>query len=289
MAAMDVVDTLRHQQGIADRELDGEGRRERLLKRLRELYSAQGIEVSDAVLMEGIDALEQERFVYQATPANWQTKLAHLWVSRTRWGKPIGFITLLGALFYGIYFVTDVLPENQLRNQLPEQIQAINQQIEAVAKNPEVVNSAQERTEIALRALELDDLEQSQKITQELQELLAQLERTYLIRVILRRGEMSALWRVSELNEAGRNYYLIVEAVDQNNQVVSLSVLNEETNKRKKVTTWGLRVNEETFLRIAADKKDDGIIQANKIGEKKRGYLKPTFSVATTGGTITEW
>ena len=44
MAAMDVVDTLRHEQSIAERELDSQGRRERLLQRLRELYTAQGIE-----------------------------------------------------------------------------------------------------------------------------------------------------------------------------------------------------------------------------------------------------
>jgi len=66
MAAMDVVDTLRHDQSIAERELDGQERRNRLLERLRELYSAQGIEVPDHVLEEGIDALEQERFKYQA-------------------------------------------------------------------------------------------------------------------------------------------------------------------------------------------------------------------------------
>jgi len=30
MAAMDVVDTLRHDQSLAERELDGDGRRERL-------------------------------------------------------------------------------------------------------------------------------------------------------------------------------------------------------------------------------------------------------------------
>jgi len=84
MAAMDVVDTLRHEQGIAERELDSEGRRERLLNRLRDLYQAQGIEVSDRILEEGINALEEERFEYVGVESNWQTKLAHVWVSRYR-------------------------------------------------------------------------------------------------------------------------------------------------------------------------------------------------------------
>jgi len=72
MAAMDVVDTLRHEQGIAERELDTQGRRERLLKRLRDLYQAQGIEVSDRVLKEGIDALEQKRFEYVPVNPSWR-------------------------------------------------------------------------------------------------------------------------------------------------------------------------------------------------------------------------
>ena len=95
MAAMDVVDTLRHQAGIAERELDGEGRRERLLLRLRELYHAQGIDVPDHVLQEGIDALEQERFQYHPVAKSWRTRVAGAWVSRKRWVPPVSILTVL--------------------------------------------------------------------------------------------------------------------------------------------------------------------------------------------------
>jgi len=89
--------------------------------------------------------------------------------------------------------------------------------------------------------------------------------------------------------ENGLNYYLIVEAIDKRNNVVAVDVLNEENNKRQRKKVWGLRVNETTFQKIAADKRDDGIIQNNKVGQKTLGYLKPTFNIATTGATITEW
>ena len=63
MLAMDVVDTIRHRQLIVERELDAAGRRERLIERLREIYTAQGIEVTDAALAAGVDALEQQQLL----------------------------------------------------------------------------------------------------------------------------------------------------------------------------------------------------------------------------------
>jgi hypothetical protein len=50
-----------------------------------------------------------------------------------------------------------------------------------------------------------------------------------------------------------------------------------------------LRVDEDTFQRIAADKRDDGIIQQAVVGRKRRGELDPRYSVATTGAAILEW
>ena len=71
MLAMDVVDTLRHNQDLVARELNGEARETQLIDKLRELYHQQGIEVSDAILREGVAALGESRFVYtppQARP-----------------------------------------------------------------------------------------------------------------------------------------------------------------------------------------------------------------------------
>jgi hypothetical protein len=48
-------------------------------------------------------------------------------------------------------------------------------------------------------------------------------------------------------------------------------------------------VDEDTFQRVAADKRDDGIIQQAVVGMKRRGELEAQYSVATTGATITDW
>lgn len=289
MAAMDVVDTLRHQQGIAERELDGEGRRARLLERLREMYRGQGIEVPDRVLEEGIDALEQERFQYKPVPRSWRTKLAHIWVSRGRWGKPVGFLSVVGSLFYGVYFATDVLPERQLQSNLPKQVQTQLSSINALAKNPSVVEEATQSASRANSAIDAGEFDKAQAVLANMQSVKEQLSQSYEIRVVSDPERDSGFFRRPPNNPSGRNYYLVVEAVDANNQVVELTILNQENNRAARKKSWGLRVNEQTFYKVVADKKDDGIIQGNIVGKKAVGYLKPTFSIPTTGATITEW
>jgi hypothetical protein len=289
IAAMDVVDTLRHQRGIAAREMDSQGRQERLLERLKKMYTAQGIDVPDHVLQEGIDALEQERFEYQPVTRDWRTKISSMWVSRNRWGKPVGFLVVLASLFTGIYVVTDVLPGRALRSELPKSIRMTMESIEKIANDNVVVEQAKFQAQNAATALSDDDLDRAQKIEQNLKKIDQGLKTVYSVIVISRQGEDSGVWRIPDINEASRNYYLIVEAVDDENNVKQLEILNEETNKRSMAKTWGIRVSEETFFKIAADKKDDGIIQGNKVGEKRLGDLAPTFSIPTTGGTITDW
>ena len=289
MAAMDVVDTLRHQAGIAERELDGEGRRERLLLRLRELYHAQGIDVPDHVLQEGIDALEQERFQYHPVAKSWRTRLAGAWVLRKRWVPPVSILAALIVLLCSVYFFMDVLPERKLRAGIPGALDSSFNTITAIAKDPQIIEQARTRVAQARQALADDELDRAQQIQSEIEALRERLRNYYAIRVVSRQGEMSGVWRIPDINSSSRNYYLIVEAVDRDNRVVAMEILNEETNRRQTVETWGIRVDENTFNRIAADKQDDGIIQDNQVGAKQPGYLEPTFSIQTSGGKITKW
>ena len=289
MVAMDVVDTLRHQQGIAERELDGEARRERLLERLKDMYQAQGIEVPEAVLLEGIQALEEERFSYTPVPRSWRTRIASLWVGRKRWGRPIGLLSAIAAALWGIYFVLEVRPQQQNLEQLPKEIQSTLAAIERQAKNPAIIPQAQQLASSASSALNQNNVSQATEQLSSLKELRERLQQDYVVRIVSRPNENSAVWRIPPNNSNARNYYLIVEAIDGNNRPIEITVVNEENNRTERKKTWGLRVSEDTFYKIASDKQDDGIIQGNKVGVKRAGYLKPEFSVPTTGGTITEW
>ncbi len=53
MLAMDVVDTLRHEQLLVERELASDERDQALIEKVKRMYAAQGLEVSDEVIAAG--------------------------------------------------------------------------------------------------------------------------------------------------------------------------------------------------------------------------------------------
>ena len=57
----------------------------------------------------------------------------------------------------------------------------------------------------------------------------------------------------------------------------------------RSLSEWGLRVEPQVYEQVSQDKQQDGIVNRKTVGFKKRGYLTPEYSVATTGGMITEW
>lgn len=93
---MDVVDTLRRNRRLVERELNVEEREAELLSRLKELYGTQGIEVSDEILKEGVLALREDRFTYKPTPPSFSLRLAKIYIHRRKWGKPL---LLFGGFF----------------------------------------------------------------------------------------------------------------------------------------------------------------------------------------------
>ena len=115
MLAMDVVDTLRHRQDLATRELGTDANERQLIDRLRDIYHQQGIEVPDHILKEGVAALQESRFVYDPPKPGFGASLARLYVGRKTWGKPVGAVLaallVIGMLpfFFGLAIVVPIL------------------------------------------------------------------------------------------------------------------------------------------------------------------------------------
>ena len=285
MLAMDVVDTLRRRRRLVARELDAEGRELDLKQRLRKIYAAQGIEVPDHVLEEGVAALKEERFVYKAPPERLATRLAHLYVSRASWGKWVvgGVAALLLAGL--IYHFTVLAP----RSQLPQRLEALYQSVTEVAESEEAARQADQLYKTTSVALRNGDQEAAQAGLDSLRELRSRLEQAYTLQIVSRPGERSGVWRVPDANPDARNYYIIVEALAADGRPLQVPVVNEETGRTERVSKWGLRVDEDVFRRIAADKQDDGIIQRREFGVKRSGRLQPDYRISTTGAAITRW
>jgi hypothetical protein len=289
MLAMDVVDTLRHQQLLVERELNTEERDTRMMERLRTIYASQGIDVPEHVLEEGVSALKEDRFLYDPPEPAFNTWLARVYVSRGRWAKPLGLtigVLLVVWLGYG-YFVK--WPAEREAAELPSRLQSQYQVLSDQAKGPVARDRSRALLENGNYAMQKDDLPAVRDVIEKMESLQSEIEREYELRIVSRPGERSGVWRIPDANTNARNYYIIVEAVTPEGAPLEIPIVNEEDGKTSRTSKWGLRVPEAVFERIAADKKDDGIIQDKLFGKKRRGFIEPEYSKSTTGSTITSW
>jgi TolA-binding protein len=409
MLAMDVVDTLRHQRSIVERELQSGDREADLIEKLRKIYADQGLDVSDEVIAEGVKAMREERFAYQPPPGGLNTTLARLYVNRGRWAKRVLWLLIAVAAVWAGYRYLYVMPAERGRSRLvqdlksqvsgqKERIVTLTEQINAVTGELEeslrsvpsavlpsarrlsdgarqslasaarqldaaeklgpvagidpnnletyaakiqqrlieqkgIVDRAQNDLESAqaaigsirslgaefndlealraealkaarekgvpekidalynnaLLAVKSGDLETAKTARNALQYTRDMLGQEYTLQIVSRPGTPSGAWRYPVGSNTARNYYLIVEAVSPSGQRLKLPITSEEDGKVRSLSEWGLRVEPQVYEQVRQDKQQDGIVNHKIVGFKKRGYLTPDYTVATTGDTITEW
>jgi len=285
MLAMDVVDTLRRRERLVLRELDEAGREDDLKQRLRRIYAQQGIDVPDHVIEQGVAALREDRFTYKPPQVGIARRLAELYVGRDRWGKWVGggvATAVLAAV--GNYFLF-VAPDRALPQELAER----HTEVVAIAASEYARSLAEQINNTGILALRNDDPAAAKAALARLEQLRTALEQEYTVQIVNRPGESSGVWRIPDVNEAARNYYVVVEAVSPAGERLSLVIESEENGESRQVSSWGLRVDEATFNAVKRDKQDDGIIENDRFGFKARGYLKPQYEMPTTGGAITQW
>ncbi len=297
MLAMDVVDTLRHRQDLVARELGGDAREADLIERLRKVYRDQGIEVPDHILKEGVSALAESRFVYTPPPPGLGTTLARLYVGRKRWGRPVllalGLVAVASIGYFGIWQPYQAGQAEQARIELsdglPAQMDALYQTIYDETKVQQAVVEAEALRSRGKTLAAEGNRTGAEKAIADLTELRDRLRQDYVLRVVNRSGVQSGFWTFPEINTEATNYYIVVEAIDPDGQTLSLPILNEETGQTDTVAMWGVRVPESVYLAVAADKQDDGIIQANEVGRKSDGFLDVDYLMPVLGGAVTQW
>jgi hypothetical protein len=307
MMAMDVVDTLRHGEALVERELSGEMRRARMIERLREVYASQGITVSDRILAEGVDALEEERFVYKPRRGGFAFTLARLYINRGRIARIAGIAAAVVLVVGGVwYFLAQQAESQRLRETEQQQIAAEQLQVELAntipadlarlsaaiageANNPAVAAEAAAAAEDGAEAAANGDATRARAAVASLEATLAELRLTFDVVVVSRPGEQSGVFRIPNANEAARNYYLIVEALGPDGEPLPRRITSEEDDATRTVTIWGVRVPQAVYSAVAADKADDGIVQDDVLGEKIRGDLDVTWYADTLGGAILDW
>jgi hypothetical protein len=180
-------------------------------------------------------------------------------------------------------------PELRQATEVPAELTAAYAAVDAATDDPAALDAARATLATGEAAVAQGDFDAARAATQELQTLNFRLNVEYELRVVSRPGETSGFWREPDVNRAARNYYLVVEAVAPNGEALRLPIVSEEDQRTRNVRAWGLRVDQPTYERAVADKQDDGIIQNNVVGRKRRGVLEREYTVPTTGAAITEW
>jgi hypothetical protein len=296
MLAMDVVDTLRHQDALIQKELTQEGRDEGLKARLREMYESQGLTVTDRILDEGIKALRESRFTYTPRGTGFARTLANLWVRRRAVGTGLAAIIVVLAVVVGWNAIRSGSEQRaaeeariELTETLPRQLETVGQTTLAAATDPSARAQVEQIISAGEAALTLGNAAEARSAIASLDVIRAALNQTYRLRIVNRPNQDTGVTRIPDINQRAENFYIIVEPVTADGQVISIPVLNEETDSTETVSIFGQRVPASTYNTIARDKGDDGIIQNNILGEKPRGTLEVQYSMPAETGRILEW
>lgn len=298
LLAMDVVDTLRHREQLVLSELDAGAREAALLERLKDIYAAQGIDVPERILKEGVKALEEKRFLYEPPKPSLGVSLAKLYITRDRWLAPVTFALVAVFALVGAYQIGVVAPAkaNEARAQielsetLPAELTRLHAEIGAIAIEDGAALQADALLAAGRKAVAAGDAKAARAAVDDLKTLQGDLTAIYQVRVVYGPGEeYTGVFRIPDDVPGARNHYLIVEAVDPAGRLVDVPVTSEEDRRSDRVSRWGQRVSEDVFNGVAADKGDDQIIQNAVIGQKAAGYLSPQYTVETPGGAILEW
>jgi hypothetical protein len=139
LLAMDVVDTLRHQQDLVNRELSADEQDQALRDKVKRMYASQGLEVTDEIVAEAVAALRENRFAYQPPPPRGSLWLARLYVRRGWWAKlggALAFLVLAGLLIYRFAYVG---PEVRARMRAAKDMNTL------IAQQQDQVSVAQQR------------------------------------------------------------------------------------------------------------------------------------------------
>ncbi|MDR2092180.1 MAG: DUF6384 family protein [Azoarcus sp.] len=290
LMAMDVVDTLRHEDELVQKELGQDERDEALKERLRKIYESQGLDVTERILDEGIRSLREDRFAYRPQGSRFARALAGLWIRRWLRLAIVGvFAICVGNAAWTAFEAHRFQVE--LTRTLPGQLSDEAARARSLAKVPEALGKIDMLLQGGEAALKREDADGAKKALADLKAASQRLGERFKLRIVSQPGRYSAVFRIPDDNPQAKNYYLIVEAIDDDDRVLAQDILDEETGRTKTVREWGQRVPFDTYEAVRMDKTDDGIIQNNIIGEKPPGHFAIQFGDGwiVQNGAITRW
>ncbi|EAV45259.1 hypothetical protein SIAM614_18079 [Roseibium aggregatum IAM 12614] len=296
MMAMDVVDTLRHEEGQVARELKSDERDAAMVERLRQVYASQGIDVPDHILKAGVEDLKRDRFVYSPPAAGFQRTLAMIYISRGTWSKWLAAAFAVVIVCIAAWYFIVKLPAQRAEADLLARLQALPAtyselvgRIDTLTENTDIEATAERLATDGNLALSDGNNEAAFKAEADLRDLVGRLQEVFEVRIISREGVPTGVSRIPESNPDTENYYIVVEAVDPDGKILDRKIVSEESSEAELVDKWGQRVSETIYNAVRRDKMEDGIVQKGVLGQKRRGELDIKWRSGVQDGAITKW
>lgn len=288
MLAMDVANMLRREP-----TLDGPD----AAARLAATYESIGMSVPETALQDGVAAHRDRRFAYTGAKPGFAATLAGIYVGRRRWLPATTAIVLMLVIALGGYFLVykpyrDGQAERarvELAETLPAEMDSLYGTIFEETKVQQASNDAAGIRDRGKAAAQQGDRDGAEAAVADLTNIRDTLRQEYRLTVVDRPDAKWGFWTFPKDNTDATNYYLVVEALDPDGKALSLPIPDEQTGKTETVSLWGIRVPENVYRAVEADKADDGQIQHTLVGVKDFGFLEPAFVVDVLGGTVTRW
>jgi len=297
MMAMDVVDTLRHEQAVVEKEIAADDRDAYMLNRLREIYKSQGIDVPDHILKAGVEDLKADRFVYKPKGSGFSRMLATIYVTRATWSKWAGgaLAALVIAVLAWQFLVVApreraaIALQQELTETIPQSIASLSERVKSLTNDPEIVAEADRLATTGKLAAEDGNVETARKAVDDLRDIATALNQVFEVRIVSRPGTMTGVERVPDVNRTQANYYIVVEAIGPDGNALTRKIVSEENNETQEVSLWAQRVTPALYRKVRDDKVQDGIVQDSLLGTKKQGVLDIEWARGVKDGAITKW
>ena len=304
MGAMALIDEMRHRQMVVQEHLDMPRRREEVARRIREYYRSQNIEVDDELVAQGVRTYFDKRLSYEAPPAGKLSNLlARVYISRSSWKKPALAGVAALALLAGGGYVAQQAQEREAASERAAQaamaaeldeiaarIRETEQDFRDMGLPPSDMQQVESMVAAADSAVRARDIAGARTSLEQLEATLAYAATPLAINVVDRTGAKTGV--VRRYGGGGASaWYLIAEATDPSGRVVPLAVTSAESGEKKLASQFGVRVSQDVFDRVRADKMEDGHVDDKLLGKKPAKALTVQYTRAYSAqpDLILEW
>jgi hypothetical protein len=285
LLTMDAVDQLRAKDTELAKYAQTDDQKAAIKSRLLAIYQSQGITVSDEILQQGIEAHFNNRFIYKPL-TGLPRSLALAWINRKKTGLTAGLAACSILFLVLACWAFAILPGQTLQREKFELTQRLDSDRKRVTQNIEPLNTIQLNVKASIAAGKINEAKSQ---IANLEKYIILLPKQINFRIVDKPGTKSGVVWKSRNVPSAKDYYLIVEALDPENNPVQIPITDRITQKSVWTNMFGVNVPEAVFEHYRAEKIRTGLIHNPVIGQKPANQFNFQFNTTTNNAYINAW